>query len=119
MKTTTPQTAPRRPSCAACGGAMQPKITYRLGTTIAVIGYILLVPSILGLAASALTILVMLVSVGTGAPSTQDGDVALASFGVVGTIAVVAMIVGLPGFILTLRKKVLRCDSCGNTLNAS
>ena len=80
------------------------------------IGYIFLVPSILGILFS----FFMLISAGLTGSSTSDGHAAAT---VVGTVAiffgVLSFVGGLLGWLLVMKKQVLQCTHCGAVIAAS
>lgn len=85
---------------------------------VVVIGYLLLLPSIFGM----ITSLVMLFAAGQ-AGSTTSVTADTARTAVVGGVAVFFLIssfvVGLLGWLLVMKKKVLQCSNCGAIVAAS
>ncbi len=107
--------------CKTCGvGAMVRQSVYRMSPVVVVIGYLLLVPPILGMAFFAL----VMFGGGVGALSGGNGGTAAAGAGSLGMGVglcgfVSSLISGVLGFLLVMKKKILRCNECGATIAAS
>jgi hypothetical protein len=116
--------------CSTCKqGILTRQRLYRLSTPVVVIGYILLVPSILGIA---LTVIVhgflILMSLGSSAAGVADQDPKIAASNSVLTaisvlsaafFVVMFFVAGLIGWLLVMRRTVLKCGHCGIALDAS
>ncbi len=102
--------------CKACDvGIMIPQSVYRMSPVVVVIGYLLLVPPILGMVLFALVMFggtVGALFAGNGGTGASGVGVGLCGF-------VSSLISGLLGFLLVMRKKILRCNQCGATIAAS
>lgn len=97
--------------CRTCGVGHLSKVrTYRLSGPVVVIGYLLLVPSIFGI----------LIGVGTMVSGYASGDASIAAMGQGVGIAMVvgAFVGGLFGWLLVMKKSILRCDHCRATVSA-
>lgn len=99
------------PRCQQCNDIMTPKKIHRLSTPVAIIGYIFLIPSIIGIAIGALIVLLGLAS-GDAATGIFAGGFGL-------FLALGAFVSGLFGWILVMKKKILKCESCGAVVNAA
>ncbi len=90
---------------------------YRMSPVVVGIGYLLLVPPILGMAFFALLILggtLGALSAGNGGTAAGAGFLGVGLCGFVSSL-----ISGLLGFLLVMKKKILRCNHCGATIAAS
>ena len=100
-------------SCKVCdkGALVQTKV-HRLSGPAVVIGYIFLIPSILGIIISALAFVqVSYLSHGSSGGSLVGGFVLI--FGLASFVG------GLLGWLLVMKKRVLRCNVCSATVNAA
>ena len=116
--------------CSTCKqGFLSRQRLYRMSTPVVVIGYILLVPSILGIALTVVVhgVLVLMSLFGSaGGAAVQDPNAAAAG-GVLtpffllsaACYVVVFFVAGLIGWILVMQKTVLKCGHCGLSLDAS
>ena len=101
-----------RPRCKTCDtGTLIAKQVYRLGSIVALIGYIILLPSVLAMALMGSSCVA-----GMGRADAEVG-VIVGGLGAVGFI--LAFVSGLLGWILILKKSILQCDACGATVAAS
>jgi hypothetical protein len=101
--------------CKICDrGCLVPKSKHRLSGPAVFIGYILLVPSVLGII---LGVGVLALSFASG----QNGANSLSVFtGVVGAGFILSCIIGgLFGWLLVMKKQVLQCNKCSSVVNAS
>lgn len=94
--------------CKVCEqGVLTSKRVFRMSTPVVVIGYIFLIPSFLGIALA-------LIFVSSSATSRS---------GLTGAFAILfgigCFVGGLFGWLLVMKKRVLRCSVCGATLDAS
>jgi hypothetical protein len=82
-----------------------PKKKYRMSTVVVIIGYIILIPSVLGI----------LTCGGIGLMATgdtkHDGQAVAAGLSFVGAIG--WLVSGLLGWLLIMKKRVLQCNHCG------
>lgn len=99
-------------SCKTCDtGELRQQSKYRLSRAVVTIGYILLVPSVLGLLFAAL-VLVMAVSV------DRSAGLLVILLGPL-LIGVPSLVGGLLGWLLVMKKDVLQCGNCGAVTPAS
>ena len=98
--------------CKTCGiGPLRLEKRYRMSGPVVVIGYIFLIPSILGIIFSVLIVFGM-------ANETDAGASAIA--GGIGIFLAVAFFVGgLLGWLLVMKKKILCCPNCSAVVPAS
>jgi membrane associated rhomboid family serine protease len=75
------------------------------------VGYLLLVPSVIGILWS---IASFIISVGNEAT-----DVAVLGGGLSIATAIASVVGGLVGWLLVMKKRVLQCSVCGAVVNAS
>jgi hypothetical protein len=96
--------------CKVCDrGTLERNTKYRLAGPAVVIGYILLVPSVIGmLCALALSAFVL-------AKSTRSSAIT----GFVGFTLIASLVGGLLGWLLVMKKRVLQCSTCRAVVNAS
>jgi hypothetical protein len=105
-------------TCKTCDqGQLILRKKYRMSGPVVLIGYILLVPSILG-------VIISIVSfVGVSSTPSNGGTDAAAVTGLVGgftlLIGVAFFVSGLVGWLLVMKKKVLQCNVCGAAVNAA
>jgi hypothetical protein len=106
-----------RPICKVCDrGTLERKNLYRLSRPVVAIGYILLLPSALGIF---LGIVVSLSdSLGIVTPYSNRGNNGLVTVIGIG-VAVTSFVAGLLGWLLVMKKRVLQCSMCGATVSAS
>jgi hypothetical protein len=97
-----------------------------MSDVVVVIGYILLFPSLIGMAVTlALTGYVIIVSIVLGAAAKDPQAFAAGSVFAVFTVAfgaavfVSCFVSGLIGWLLVMKKTVLRCNLCGMTIDAA
>ncbi|MGP8155935.1 MAG: hypothetical protein ACLQMT_03630 [Candidatus Acidiferrales bacterium] len=101
-------------ACKVCGrGELIPKQIYRLSGPAVVIGYILLIPSVLGMVVCTLT----LVAVAGYMAATNSFQVIGGAFAIFWGVAF--FVGGLLGWLLVMKKRVLQCSVCGATVSAS
>lgn len=121
----TPEASDARayPTCKICDcGTLTHRKIHRLSGPAVVIGYILLIPPILGIAACVILLIVILFA---GAAGVAHGSVfeslSAAGLGVIAlvVIGVFCFVSGLVGWLLVMKKNVLQCDICGAVVNAS
>lgn len=98
--------------CKVCdSGELRRKELYRMSGMAVFIGYLLLVPSVIGMLWSSV---LFLISVGNEAT-----DVAVLGGGLSITTAIASMVGGLVGWLLVMKKTVLQCSVCRAVINAS
>jgi hypothetical protein len=105
--------------CKTCDvGTLTQRRVHRMSGIVVFIGYILLIPSVIGI----LTGVVMIVA-GAGSGGSHPTNAAAtgaAIAGGVGVFLIIASLVGgLLGWLLVMKKTVLKCDRCGATITAS
>jgi hypothetical protein len=83
---------------------LTPRKVYRMSGPVVAIGFILLIPSILG----------MLFAIMLGA--SVNNDIAA---GVALVFGVASFVGGLLGWLLVMKRRVLQCSVCGAVVNAS
>lgn len=110
------------PTCKICDrGTLLPRKIRRLSGPAVAIGYILLIPSILGTAACAILLIVSLFAAVT---SAAHGSAFATAFAGAWSIAVVSggiscFVFGLVGWLLIMKKQVLQCVYCGAAVDAA
>jgi len=96
--------------CKVCDkGLLGQKKKYRLSGPVVAIGYILLVPSVLGIVVAVLALVMT---------SSSGGGGGLAE-GIFIFIAIGFLVMGLLGWLLVMKKQVLQCSICGAVINAT
>jgi hypothetical protein len=129
---TRPSVVPTTPpavllTCQTCrSGILSRKHLYRMSDVVVVIGYILLFPSLIGMAVTlALTgyAIVFSIVVGAAAKDPQafvaGGVVAVFTVAFGAAVFVSCFVSGLVGWLLVMKKTVLRCNLCGMTIDAA
>jgi hypothetical protein len=97
-------------TCKVCDkGLLTLKKKYRMSGPVVAIGYILLIPSALGMAFSLLMFVMT---------TAFRGGVGLAE-GIIIFIALSFLVIGLLGWLLVMKKQVLQCNLCGAVVNAT
>jgi hypothetical protein len=99
---------------------MRRKIRRLSGPAVA-IGYILLIPSILGMAACAILLIVSLLA---GVAGAAHGSAFATAFAGIGAIAfvyigILSFVFGLVGWLLIMKKHILQCVYCGAVVDAA
>jgi hypothetical protein len=97
-----------------------PRKIRRLSGPAVAIGYILLIPSILGMAACAILLVISLLA---GVAGAAHGSAFATAFAGTWSIAMVSsgigfFVFGLLGWLLIMKKHVLQCGYCGAVVNA-
>ena len=101
--------------CKVCDrGSLIPTKKYRLSGPVVFIGYILLIPSVLG-------VLFCAFSFATLSALMQPGEETATGLagGIFIILGIASFVGGLLGWLLVMKKKVLLCNSCGAAINAS
>jgi hypothetical protein len=109
------------PTCKICDrGTLVPRKIRRLSGPAVAIGYILLIPSILGLVFCAI-LLIGILLVGITAAHGSSLATALAGSGSIAIvlIGIGCFVGGLLGWLLVMKKHVLLCDNCGAVVDAA
>jgi hypothetical protein len=107
-----PMGSPLVPRCQTCGsGTLRLEKTYRMSTPVVAIGYIILVPSLLWIIGCVTTMFRL-----SALPSSDGSSMAT---GMLFFLAVLGFVSGLLGWLLIMKKKVLRCTHCSATVQAS
>jgi hypothetical protein len=111
------------PICKICDtGRLEAKQAFRLGGVVACIGYILLIPSVVAMGVSIGSVLLVYAS---AAKETDPAQMETASGAAViatlmgGGMFLAALVGGLLGWLLVLKKRLLQCTSCDATVTAS
>jgi hypothetical protein len=103
-------------SCKICDkGSLIRKKKFRMSGPVIVIGYILLIPSVLGVVISFITFLVV------SSAASQSNAVAVA--GLAGGFSIFMglafLVSGLLGWLLVMKKQILQCNVCSAVVNAA
>lgn len=107
-------TEPLAIRCKTCDvGTMQRKHVHRMSAIVVLIGYVILVPTVLVMVASVMTIF----NIGSAAPPTAAVSAIATGFSVM--LFFVALVGGLLGWVLIMKKRILQCDRCGAVVAAS
>lgn len=101
------------PTCKVCDrGKLVRKKVFRLSGPAVVIGYIMLIPSVVGVALSAAIFFVL-------ARYSESDYSPFIGFWIGIYLAVGSFVAGIFGWLLIMKKRVLECSSCSATINAS
>lgn len=103
-----PKQTPKGINCKVCdSGTLEKETVYKFSSPVVTIGYIVLVPSLIA----------VMFCLGTAGLSMSDNAVgaAVISF----FFAILCFVPGLLGWLLIMKKKVLRCNFCGANTSAS
>lgn len=101
--------------CKTCDiGTLYKIRKHRMSGVVVVIGYILLIPSILGVLLMALSVAML----HTGTATSSSAGASLAD-GVLVAFAIAFFVSGLVGWLLVMKKDILQCGHCGATIAAS
>ena len=109
------------PTCKICDrGTLTPRKIRRLSGPAVAIGYILLIPSIIGIASYAILFIIALIA---GFAGTAHGSGILAAVAggfslVILSVAILCFVSGLVGWLLIMKKHVLQCVCCGAVIDA-
>ncbi|MCX5782594.1 MAG: zinc ribbon domain-containing protein [Elusimicrobia bacterium] len=106
--------------CQACKQekVMLPTKISRMSPVVVAIGWILTVPSILGIFFAILVFIsTMQVSVASGTASTGTNVATGIGVIVAVVIGIISLVIGLLGYILIMKKKVYKCSACGYVLD--
>ena len=102
--------------CKICDkGALIQKRKYRMSSPVVLIGYVLLIPSILGVLISAMTFF----EISSAASQANAGAGAGLAGGFSILIAIAFFVSGLLGWLLIMKKQILQCNVCGAVVNAA
>jgi hypothetical protein len=105
-----------QPPCKVCErGVLVPKKVFRMSGPVVIIGFIFLIPSILGMSASALVLVTAVLSKPLGISINAPAFIATIAV----AIGISSFIGGLLGWLLVMKKRVLQCSICGSTVSAS
>ena len=103
-------------ACKVCDkGLLVRKKKYRLSGPVVFIGYILLIPSVLGVIVS----LVAFVNISLLVPQANADAAAGLAGGFIIFIGVAFFVSGLLGWLLVMKKQILQCNVCGAVVNAA
>lgn len=101
-----------QPHCRTCGiGTLRLEKRFRMSTPVVVIGYIFLIPSVLG-------VLIFVMTMFRLADTSNTSGSTMAS-GIAFFFAVAFFVSGLLGWLLVMKKKVLACTHCSAVVPAS
>jgi hypothetical protein len=110
------------PTCKVCErGLLVPKKMFRMSGPVVAIGFILLIPSALGIIAAAVLFFGLIASNVTGPSGATDAPnvVNVVGQGFAIALGIASFVGGLLGWLLVMKKRVLKCSVCGATVNAS
>lgn len=101
--------------CKVCDvGTLKLQKMYRMSSPVVVIGYILLIPSVLGILFSVFMFL---------SAASIANEANAAATGIAGGFAIflglASFVGGLIGWLLVMKKQTLKCNTCGAVVNAS
>ena len=100
--------------CKVCDvGELTQIKKYRMSGPVVFIGYVLLVPSIIGVS---LSVIMFIMSLFLAANHNVGGVAAVVGMVYV-FIGIFAMVGGLLGWLLIMKKRVLQCNMCGAAVN--
>lgn len=116
MSNSSNQHAPKL-NCQACGGqhTMQPTQVSKMSPVVIVIGWLIAIPSILGVLFAVLLFAIGLIGAGQADPGAEGaaGMAVFLSGGTAACIGISSLISGLVGYLLIMKKKVWKCNQCG------
>jgi hypothetical protein len=105
-----------QPSCKVCErGVLVPKKIYRMSGPVVVIGFIFLIPCILGMLLAALLFTALVAPNVIGVAVYRTGFITTIALG----LGISSFVGGLLGWLLVMKKRVLQCSVCGATVSAS
>lgn len=100
--------------CKICDkGALIQKRKYRMSGPVVLIGYVLLIPSILGVLISAVTFF----QISSASSQASAGAGLAGGFSIF--IGLAFFVSGLLGWLLIMKKQILQCNVCGAVVNAA
>jgi hypothetical protein len=110
----------KRLNCTACGAqaSMFPDKVSKMSPVVQIIGWIIAVPSIIGVVLSVLFFVLGIAGIGAQASET-DTDQAAQGLAVMLTgsmsvcMGISSLLSGLFGYLLIMKKKVWKCSNCG------
>jgi hypothetical protein len=106
-------------TCGVCNqGTLVRKKVYRMSGPVVAIGFILLIPSVIGIIISGV-MLFGVVSAGGNASDTASQAAVGIGVGVAAFFGIASFVGGLVGWLLVMKKRVLQCSFCGAVVNAS
>jgi drug/metabolite transporter (DMT)-like permease len=101
----------QHPTCKVCDrGSLIQKKVFRMSGPVVAIGFFLLVPSVIGMLLCALALVQI---------ADQPDNASGLAGGIVIAIGIACFVGGLLGWLLVMRKRVLKCSLCGAVINAS
>ena len=108
------QAAQYYPLCKVCErGALVPRRVYRMSGPVVAIGFILLIPPVLGMIVCGLMFL------GVTATSKTPDNATILAGGLSLGFGIACFVSGLLGWLLIMKKRVLQCAVCGAVIGAS
>ena len=111
-------TTESQPACKVCDrGVLVPKKIFRMSWPVVAIGYILLIPSVLGMLLSVLFLIAVTWSAASGVAASGPGAALSEAFAIV--LGITSFVGGLLGWLLVMKKRVLQCSVCRATVSAS
>ena len=109
-----------RLNCQACGSqhTMHPTQVSKMSPVVIVIGWLIAIPSILGVLFAGLILLAGVVGAGSVDPATEGaaagaGAALVFSGGTAACVGISSLLSGLVGYLLIMKKKVWKCSACG------
>jgi len=107
--------------CKVCdSGRLREKSPYRMSGIVVFIGYILIIPSVVGICLGAMTLLGLGITAATPSEYSDQTGAFLAVAGATGFMFILApLLLGLLGWLLVMKKSVLQCNACGAVVPAS
>jgi len=112
-----PKKPPRHPrvDCPACKTSQSMVATQipRFSAPVRLVGYIIALPSVVGMASAALLVIVTTANVSSVAHNGAAAGGSGLSYAVAVMVAVASLASGLLGWLLIMKKKVFKCEACG------
>jgi len=111
-----------QPTCHVCGRGVLDRVkVYRLSGCAVVVGYVILIPTVIGMAAGGFVFIGSFLPVEPAVAGSEGlpQEVALAAGGAGLMLFFASLVGGLLGWLLVMKKWVLRCTSCRATIAAN
>lgn len=102
-------------NCSACGGhqTMTAQQVSKMSPVVQLIGWIIAIPSILGVVCALGLFLLGIVGAATADDAAVGGAAVFASGSTAVCIGISSLVSGLIGYLLIMKKKVWKCTQCG------